>query len=365
VECFLRACKSGSCGTEFLDATRSGLKAASQRGHVKVVRALLASEDSSRRGETFSGENLQEALFSAVMTLALGCARAILRHRAIVAAARFLNEETMLHVAARGSPFPQWESPPRGDHGARRIAEIMLACGAVDIGALRRWDTAALQSAVRGVTCDMVAELLAAPGMDVNAQCDLGLTALHVACVHGYMTVVKLLLAVPGVNVGAKNFHGRTALHFAAALGLRCPVTAAYESYRSEVSDDSNDNEDEEDDEDDEADAGDNEEDAGDEKNGDQEEKGDDKGDAYASVVSALLGAGIEVGAIDKDGCTALHYVVSVKTAKLLLAAGADVNAADNKGRTPFRAAEETGRSRVAAFLKTLKAPTHVDLPGC
>ena len=65
----------------------------------------------------------------------------------------------------------------------------------------------------------MVAALLAAPGLNVNAANDGGWTALMLAADGGHAAVVTALLAYPGVDVNAANAHGRTARALAKARG--------------------------------------------------------------------------------------------------------------------------------------------------
>jgi cytohesin len=58
-------------------------------------------------------------------------------------------------------------------------------------------------------------------------------------------------------------------------------------------------------------------------------------------ILSVLLAAGADVCAADADGQTALHFAAShcdAESARVLLAAGADPNARDATGRTPLHA---------------------------
>ncbi len=52
-------------------------------------------------------------------------------------------------------------------------------------------------------------------GANVDAQCDSGLTALHVAC-RGQAVLVATLLLAAGVDGGLQDSRGCTALHYAA-----------------------------------------------------------------------------------------------------------------------------------------------------
>ena len=75
--------------------------------------------------------------------------------------------------------------------------------------------------------------------------------------------------------------------------------------------------------------------------------------------VELLLDYGAKVDVKNlHDGGTPLHNSArcgNVEAAKLLLEAGANVNAKDNEGRTPFDvAAKELGRAKVEAVMRLL-----------
>lgn len=63
---------------------------------------------------------------------------------------------------------------------------------------------------------DVMAELLASPGIDVNARAERDLTALHVAADRGNDRAAERLLAHPGIDVNVKDHIGRTPLIIAA-----------------------------------------------------------------------------------------------------------------------------------------------------
>ena len=71
-------------------------------------------------------------------------------------------------------------------------------------------------------------------------------------------------------------------------------------------------------------------------------------------AVSALLAAGADVNAAQPDGATALHWAVhreDVETAGALIRAGADVGAANDLGVTPLLMASRRGQGGLAARL--------------
>jgi ankyrin repeat protein len=72
------------------------------------------------------------------------------------------------------------------------------------------------------------------------------------------------------------------------------------------------------------------------------------------ATVKALLAAGADVRAADADGTTTLHAAASFDeraVVEALLAAGADVKAADRFGRTPLHRAAECGAAEVVEAL--------------
>jgi hypothetical protein len=85
-----------------------------------------------------------------------------------------------------------------------------------------------------------------------------------------------------------------------------------------------------------------------------------------ADLVSALVAAGADVGAVNRRGAQPLHYAVDggpnsplwdpaaqAETIRLLIAAGADPNGADRGGTTPLHRAI---RNRCAAAVEVLLA---------
>jgi ankyrin repeat protein len=85
-----------------------------------------------------------------------------------------------------------------------------------------RW-TVLMVAVAEGFT-EAVTELLASPGIEVNARAERGLTALHIAVDRGDEQAAALLLAHPRIDAGAKDDLGRTPLIIAAFAGEQALV---------------------------------------------------------------------------------------------------------------------------------------------
>lgn len=72
---------------------------------------------------------------------------------------------------------------------------------------------------------------------------------------------------------------------------------------------------------------------------------------SHPAMCKMLLNAGAEVNATDPRGQTALMFIRSVDVGKLLLEAGADINVKDHEGVTPLLKALERGAQRLAIEL--------------
>lgn len=68
-------------------------------------------------------------------------------------------------------------------------------------------------------------------------------------------------------------------------------------------------------------------------------------------IVVLLLEKGADPKIADQNNCTPLHYAFTVKTAKLMLEHGADVNARSSAGSTPLRASKSSNLKEVIQFL--------------
>ena len=73
-----------------------------------------------------------------------------------------------------------------------------------------------LYIAARKGQTEVVAALLATPGIDVNKEDKDGRTPLFIAAQQGHTEVVAALLATPGIDVNKEDKDGRTPLYIAA-----------------------------------------------------------------------------------------------------------------------------------------------------
>jgi ankyrin repeat protein len=95
---------------------------------------------------------------------------------------------------------------------------------------------------------------------------------------------------------------------------------------------------------------------------------------AAVEAVTMLLDAGVDVNAVNEADFTALHggaFRGVNEVIEILVKRGADINARDFRGRTPYRIAEGAKQSfqfqaypETAEFLKTLGANTRLGVPG-
>lgn len=226
---------------------------------------------------------------------------------------------TPLHVAAQR----HW---PEG-------AAALLAHGA-------DWQTAS----ARGITplmlavgdADVVAQLLQA-GAAVDAQDDLGRTALHWAVRAGAAETVRRLLAA-GAAANAADLDGEAPLHLAAradqaevaaallAGGADPDLAGAYQATPLHLA----------------AQAG------------------------RSRLAERLIAAGANLNAVDAFGCTPLHDAAgggSLPLVRLLVQHGADPQTRDLQGLTPIRTAELAGRLELVELMQSSPHVGAVDQP--
>ena len=98
------------------------------------------------------------------------------------------------------------------------------------------------------------------------------------------------------------------------------------------------------------------------------------RSDVSEEAVAILLDAGAEINAVNEADFTALHGAAFRglnEVIRMLVERGADINARDFKGRTPYRIAEGAKQSfqfqaypETAEFIKSLGADTRLGVPG-
>lgn len=196
-------------------------------------------------------------------------------------------------------------------HGSVDVAELLRAAGA-DLSLRDLTGATPLLRAARHGRRKMVEWLLDA-GVDVDTTDKQGITPLIAAAFNGELRMIKALLdAHPQIN--ARDTLGKTALIYAA-------------------------------------------------------------GRAYPQVVSLLLSAGADVAAQDSHQLTALSWVAGhandapandgIKTATLLMEAGAEVMHPDDRGRDALMIAAQRGHAEMVAWLLAQGAdPTRRDETG-
>ncbi|GAA6027238.1 hypothetical protein JCM8097_002513 [Rhodosporidiobolus ruineniae] len=83
-------------------------------------------------------------------------------------------------------------------------------------------------------------------------------------------------------------------------------------------------------------------------------------------IVTLLLGAGADVHALNNKGVTALHYAASkghVSIGRLLISKGADVNARDKANQLPLHRAATTGSIPFVHLILQSKSPNKPEKP--
>jgi len=102
--------------------------------------------------------------------------------------------------------------------GDIEIMKDLLAIEGIDVNAKNTWGNTALLLASMSGQTEPVAMLLTY-GADVNMKDINGYTALMWASMQGHTNLVAMLLEQPGIDVNAENDDGLTALHYASDNG--------------------------------------------------------------------------------------------------------------------------------------------------
>jgi len=265
-----------------------------------------------------------------------GCAKKDrLREMSLEDAARQGDLQQVQWLIARGASVnarrASWGSTPleaAAAYGHVEVAQVLIACGA-HVRAVDEDGVTALHRAARAGHSDMV-RLLIEKGADINAAAhrrwEAGWTPLHCAAEYGPIEVVRLLLD-GGANPNIKDKAGRTPAVVAmehrqketAQLLVRAgaDVTFLLASYIGD-----------------------------------------------AERVGNLIGRGENINMRDRDGCSALHLAALGgyrDVVRILLRAGADVRAEDNRGDTPLHCAVSASAADPNIIQMLLDAGADVD----
>lgn len=146
----------------------------------------------------------------------------LLAARGVNASVKDHKDGTPLRLAAKdGHP-----EASRNSHGGGFLAELCKHTGLESAALAGRGGALVtdaccfqLHRAANGGHLEVVKQLLATPGVEVNARGDNDRTPLHFAARGGRVEVAQQLLAARGVDVNAKDFDGTTPLHIATEAG--------------------------------------------------------------------------------------------------------------------------------------------------
>ncbi|HEY0210954.1 ankyrin repeat domain-containing protein [Acerihabitans sp.] len=187
------------------------------------------------------------------------------------------------------------------------IVKQLLALPGIDVNAADWNNFSVLHFAALMDNEAISAQLLAQPGINIHAGNNLGSTALHCAAAFGHVSMMKLLLARQEIDANAPDNLGATALHYGAlALG--------HEHFVESILDNK------------------------------------------IAVIGQLLNTtGIDVNHCDNDGRTPLHFAVSEGLGpivqRLLAAPGINANVVDNLGWTALLSALALSHTDIAVCL--------------
>ncbi len=104
-------------------------------------------------------------------------------------------------------------------NGHPECVKLLLAAPGIDVNNESEYGDTPLHEAAEDGRIECMKLLLAAPGIDVNNEGINERTPLQNAAEEGYTDAVKLLLDAPGIEVNRKGQSGNTPLHSAAEAG--------------------------------------------------------------------------------------------------------------------------------------------------
>jgi ankyrin repeat protein len=177
------------------------LHTAVEHGRYEVVAVLIAANGIDVNAKMLGGGCT--ALHLAVTNNHVAIIELLREAQGIDVNAQGRELETPLHMAA-----------------SREAVRALAAFPGIDLNPRKRYGYTPLQTTMRSLMWEAFKELVVTPGVDVNATTDgSGMTSLHTAVIYGRLDAVNALLAAPGINVNAQNMLGETPLQIAARLG--------------------------------------------------------------------------------------------------------------------------------------------------
>ena len=161
------------------------LSLAAEYGKYDCLRALLRTGNADVNLPSYKGLT---PLHSAVKANKPACVAALVHTPGIDVNKVNIFGLTALQIAA-------------DNHNVECIKKLLEASG-IMVNLAARYDSLPpLHRVARSGAFDCLRLLSRAPGIDINRQCQKGLTALHLAASHGQINCLLELLAVPGIRI--------------------------------------------------------------------------------------------------------------------------------------------------------------------
>jgi serine/threonine-protein phosphatase 6 regulatory ankyrin repeat subunit B len=204
------------------------------------------------------------------------------------------------------------------ENGHLTTVQALLGVSDIDINAQCDSGLTALYIATLWSEDDVVKALIE-HGANVNVADDNGWTALRIAAHFGRLTTVQALLGAPEININAQDSEGSTALYIAALNG-NYDVVKELINHGANVNLANNDR---------------------------WTPLISATGKGHLTTIQALLSVpGININAKNDGGLTALYIAAlndNYDVVKALIKQGADVDITDNHGQTPMMVANSLG----------------------